>query len=195
MVLQVSDIHLSIVNELAVAEDLRLFCTETVSTIDPVLVLTTGEYLTSWMNSAGSLSLSPLLSCFLPPSILPFLFLPPSLSLSFLYEILIQTRVCMGIGQIAQVASEITSLPFSPSLSILPSLPPSLPPILTALTLGDLTHAKFADERWSQQFAEEWRAYGDIMKETGVKDRLPWLDIRGNHGEHFLLARNFIIIF
>ena len=85
----------------------------------------------------------------------------------------------------AQVASQMTSLLFSPSLSL--SLLPSPSP---CLTLGDLTHAKFADELWSQQFAEEWKAYGDIMKETGVRDRLPWLDIRGNHGKHFLPARN-----
>ena len=40
--MQISDIHLSIVNKLAVAVDLRLFCTETVPTIAPALVLVTG---------------------------------------------------------------------------------------------------------------------------------------------------------
>jgi len=49
---------------------------------------------------------------------------------------------------------------------------------------GDITHAKFADERSSQQFEEEWQTYGDITRETGVRERQPWLDIRGNHGEY-----------
>ena len=50
-------------------------------------------------------------------------------------------------------------------------------------TPGDLTHAKFADERRSQQFEEEWEAYGHILMETGVTERQPWLSIKGNHGE------------
>ena len=40
--IQISDIHLSIVNRLAVGKDLRSFCTDTVSTIAPSLVLVTG---------------------------------------------------------------------------------------------------------------------------------------------------------
>lgn len=50
------------------------------------------------------------------------------------------------------------------------------------LVTGDLTHAKFADERCSQQFEEEWRAYAEVLERTGVCEKLPWLDIRGNHG-------------
>lgn len=50
------------------------------------------------------------------------------------------------------------------------------------LVTGDLTHAKFADERSSQQFEEEWRAYAEVLERTGVWEKLPWLDIRGNHG-------------
>lgn len=50
------------------------------------------------------------------------------------------------------------------------------------LVTGDLTHAKFADERRSRQFEEEWKAYAEVLERTGVWEKLPWLDIRGNHG-------------
>ena len=40
---QISDIHLSVVNDFEVREDLRTFCTETISTVSPVLVLVTGQ--------------------------------------------------------------------------------------------------------------------------------------------------------
>ena len=46
---------------------------------------------------------------------------------------------------------------------------------------GDLTHAKFADQRRSQQFSSEWRAYHDILQKCNLGG-IPWLDIRGNHG-------------
>lgn len=51
------------------------------------------------------------------------------------------------------------------------------------LVTGDLTHGKYPDERWSRQFEEEWIMYGKVLERCGVKERLPWLDIRGNHGE------------
>lgn len=51
------------------------------------------------------------------------------------------------------------------------------------ISTGDLTHAKFADGIYSQQIKEEWKAYRDILRETGVTERQPWLDIRGNHGQ------------
>ena len=25
--------------------------------------------------------------------------------------------------------------------------------------------------------------YGEVLAESGVRDRLPWLDMRGNHGQ------------
>lgn len=46
---------------------------------------------------------------------------------------------------------------------------------------GDLTHAKFADERRSQQFPLEWRTYRKVLQKCNI-DGIPWLDIRGNHG-------------
>ena len=49
------------------------------------------------------------------------------------------------------------------------------------LVTGDLTHAKFADERRSQQFISEWKSYQDVLSYCNV-DGMPWLDIRGNHG-------------
>ena len=50
------------------------------------------------------------------------------------------------------------------------------------LVTGDITHAKFADQLSSTQFEDEWRAYRRVLKECKVRERLPWLDIRGNHG-------------
>ena len=46
---------------------------------------------------------------------------------------------------------------------------------------GDLTHAKFADERKSQQFSAEWKAYYNAVQKCSL-GQIPWLDIRGNHG-------------
>ena len=48
---------------------------------------------------------------------------------------------------------------------------------------GDLTHALFTGEGYSQQMEEEWKAYRDIVTETKVAEGRPWLDIRGNHGQ------------
>ena len=49
------------------------------------------------------------------------------------------------------------------------------------LVTGDITHAKFADETLSQQFLVEWESYRDLLKKCNL-GRMPWLDIRGNHG-------------
>lgn len=49
---------------------------------------------------------------------------------------------------------------------------------------GDLTHAKFADERSSQQFPSEWKAYHNVLQKCNLEG-IPWLDIRGNHGTLF----------
>lgn len=53
-------------------------------------------------------------------------------------------------------------------------------PSLVMLT-GDITHAKFANEIDSKQMEEEWKAYEEILQQTNVAEKVPWLDIRGNH--------------
>ena len=53
-------------------------------------------------------------------------------------------------------------------------------------SVGDLTHAKYSGERYSRQFEEEWKVYGDVLTETGVRERHPWLDLRGNHGQNMV---------
>ena len=40
--IQISDIHLSTLNKLEVGKDLQSFCTKTVTTISPALILVTG---------------------------------------------------------------------------------------------------------------------------------------------------------
>ncbi|XP_057655925.1 transmembrane protein 62-like isoform X1 [Diorhabda carinulata] len=49
------------------------------------------------------------------------------------------------------------------------------------LASGDLTDAKTKDGIGSEQYEAEWRYYRDILKETRIKDKTLWLDIRGNH--------------
>lgn len=66
--------------------------------------------------------------------------------------------------------------------NVIGSIKPSL-----VIVSGDLTHAKFADERNSQQFSAEWKAYNSIVHKCNVKD-IPWLDIRGNHGMLFVVV-------
>ena len=56
--LQVSDIHLSIANNFEVREDLRTFCSKTVPTISPALVLVTGECPVQWSVCMYCLALS-----------------------------------------------------------------------------------------------------------------------------------------
>uniref|UniRef100_A0A5K3G272 SAC domain-containing protein n=1 Tax=Mesocestoides corti TaxID=53468 RepID=A0A5K3G272_MESCO len=34
----------------------------------------------------------------------------------------------------------------------------------------------------SSQFLEEWTAYEQIVKKSGVLKTIKWLDLRGNHG-------------
>ncbi len=54
------------------------------------------------------------------------------------------------------------------------------------LVTGDLTHAKFPDDRRSQQFMSEWVAYSNILKKCNLGN-IPWLDIRGNHGMYVII--------
>lgn len=51
------------------------------------------------------------------------------------------------------------------------------------LVTGDITHAKFPDNLFSQQFEEEWHSYQGVLKKCRVREKLPWLDLRGNHGK------------
>ena len=60
-------------------------------------------------------------------------------------------------------------------------------------TTGDLTHAKFGGERYSRQFEEEWKVYGEVLAESGVRERQPWLDIRGNHGQCVMLLTECVV--
>lgn len=57
-------------------------------------------------------------------------------------------------------------------------------PVLVIVS-GDLTHAKFPDERISQQFPLEWKAYSSVLQKCNL-GQMPWLDIRGNHGKSYL---------
>ncbi|CAG9823206.1 unnamed protein product [Phaedon cochleariae] len=52
---------------------------------------------------------------------------------------------------------------------------------MVVLASGDLTDAKTKDAIGSKQYEDEWRYYRDILKETHVKEKTLWLDIRGNH--------------
>ena len=58
----------------------------------------------------------------------------------------------------------------------------TIDPALVLVT-GDITHAKFPDNLFSQQFEEEWDTYEKVLKKCRLRERLPWLDIRGNHGQ------------
>lgn len=48
--------------------------------------------------------------------------------------------------------------------------------------VGDLTDAR-RSKYDTDQYMEEWQSYHNIIKETGVADNRPWLDLPGNHGE------------
>jgi len=47
--------------------------------------------------------------------------------------------------------------------------------------LGDLTEAR-RSRFDTNQYIEEWQSYHNIVKETGVANNRPWLDLPGNHG-------------
>ena len=50
------------------------------------------------------------------------------------------------------------------------------------LILGDLTEAR-RSKFDTDQYIEEWQSYHNIIKETGVANNRPWLDLPGNHGK------------
>jgi hypothetical protein len=58
------------------------------------------------------------------------------------------------------------------------------------LVTGDLTDAKLADQVRSQQFREEWEMYSSLLKETGILNHYPWLDLRGNHDAFDVVSFN-----
>ena len=47
---------------------------------------------------------------------------------------------------------------------------------------GDLTDAKNADDRTSQQFVEEWQTYQQSIEQCKTQTSATFLDTRGNHG-------------
>ena len=69
--------------------------------------------------------------------------------------------------------------------------------MLTIHVTGDLTHAMVTGGTTSKQFLEEWKAYRDVLTETKVTEKHPWLDIRGNHGQkstiHCMLICTFAL--
>lgn len=82
--------------------------------------------------------------------------------------------------------SFVNNLSISDSLQlfchdVIETISPSL-----VIVSGDLTHAKFADERRSQQFPSEWKAYRTVLQKCNI-DGIPWLDIRGNHGMYSIM--------
>lgn len=92
-------------------------------------------------------------------------------------------RCCMLFTQISDIhLSIVNNLAVAKDLTYFCSDVVQLVSPSLVLVTGDLTHAKFSDERWSQQFEEEWRAYAGVLERTRVREKCPWLDIRGNHG-------------
>ncbi|KAJ8952061.1 hypothetical protein NQ318_010971 [Aromia moschata] len=49
------------------------------------------------------------------------------------------------------------------------------------LASGDLTDAKTKDTIGSEQYEGEWKHYSEILRETSMREKTLWLDIRGNH--------------
>ncbi len=50
------------------------------------------------------------------------------------------------------------------------------------MATGDLTHGKYSDDRTSKQFQIEWDWYHKVLTQCQVREKVVWLDIRGNHG-------------
>ena len=60
--------------------------------------------------------------------------------------------------------------------SIITIINPSL-----VLATGDLVDAKSEDGFSTHQNTEEWKIYYSILQETKIEEKIPWLDLRGNH--------------
>lgn len=61
---------------------------------------------------------------------------------------------------------------------------------------GDLTDAKYKNERGSTQFIEEWKRYEEVITLCQkYNNNVKWLDVRGNHGEYFFCVLIVIYIF
>lgn len=59
---------------------------------------------------------------------------------------------------------------------------------------GDLTDAKYKNQRGSTQFIEEWKRYKEeITLCQKYNNDVKWLDVRGNHGEYFFCVLIVII--
>lgn len=61
---------------------------------------------------------------------------------------------------------------------------------------GDLTDAKYKNQRGSTQFIEEWKRYEEVITLCQkYNNNVKWLDVRGNHGEYFFCVLIVIYIF
>lgn len=61
---------------------------------------------------------------------------------------------------------------------------------------GDLTDAKYKNERGSTQFIEEWKRYEEVITLCQkYNNNVKWLDVRGNHGEYIFCVLIVIYIF
>ena len=59
---------------------------------------------------------------------------------------------------------------------------------LIRMLLGDLTDSRRSRFE-TDQYMEEWQSYHNIIKETGVANNRPWLDLPGNHGELWYIMK------
>ena len=49
--------------------------------------------------------------------------------------------------------------------------------------IGDITDAKNEDQISSVQHVMEWKMYQDVINKSSlIAQGIPWIDIRGNHG-------------
>ena len=72
----------------------------------------------------------------------------------------------------SNIASDLKDFIFSIITTINPAI---------VLVTGDLVDAKSQDGFSTHQNTEEWKVYYSILQETKILDKIPWLDLRGNH--------------